>query len=44
MSPFVTYHIDFTIVLFCRACNMHSTPSLSMLFSDNLTQETREQR
>lgn len=44
MSLFVTYHIDVTIVLFCRACITHSTPSLSMLFSDNLTQEIREQR
>lgn len=40
----VTYHIDFTIVLFCRASIMHSTPSLSMLFSDNLEQGIREPR
>lgn len=36
MSLFVTYHIAFTIVLFCKASIMHSTPSLSILFSDNL--------
>lgn len=41
MSLFVTYHIDVTIVLFCRACITHSTPSLSMLFSDNLTGNKR---
>lgn len=44
MSLFVTYHIDFTIVLFCRASIMHSTPSLSMLFSDNLNQGIKETR